>query len=79
MMKFLDVLSQWHDSDSAGFHLAVSLGALPEDAWFENKWVFWTDNPLGNGLHAALLALVSAGLLEYDEDEDRFRRRPEPA
>jgi hypothetical protein len=34
--------------------------------------MFWTDNPLGNGLHAALLALADAGVLE-SRDGEAFR------
>lgn len=71
---FLQRMSAWHDSDGAAYELAVALGALPPHAFTEHKWVFWTVNPLGDGLHQALLALVRAELLEHDEDEDRFRR-----
>jgi hypothetical protein len=36
--------------------------------------VFWTDNPLGNGLHDALLALAGAQVLERREEPDeQFR------
>ncbi|MFF5076474.1 hypothetical protein ACFY36_05445 [Actinoplanes sp. NPDC000266] len=69
-------MSDWRDSDSAGYELAVALGALPPDEFTEHKWVFWTANPLGDGLHQALHALVSAGLLEHDDEKDRFRHRP---
>lgn len=74
--KFLEKMSTWHDSDGAAYELAVALGALPPDAFIEHKGVFWTTNPLGDGLYEALLALVRAGLLEHDEDESRFRRPP---
>jgi hypothetical protein len=41
--------------------------------------VFWTDNPLGNGLHDALLALASAQVLERREEPDeQFRWRLAP-
>ena len=75
MNDFLNRMSAWQDSDGAAYELAVSLGALPPGDFPKHKWIFWTDNPLGNGLHGALFALVSAGLLEYDEEGDRFRRR----
>ncbi|MFF2775434.1 hypothetical protein ACFVU3_11040 [Streptomyces sp. NPDC058052] len=32
-----------------------------------------SDNPVGRALHETLLQLVAAGILEQDEDEDRFR------
>jgi hypothetical protein len=75
-VDFLKKMSAWQDSDGAAYELAVALGALPADSFLEYKWVFWTVNPLGDGLHQALLALVDAGLLEHDEDESRFRRQP---
>jgi hypothetical protein len=75
-MKFSDMLSDWTDADGAAFRLAVALGALAPNADFtQEKWRFWTDNPLGNGLHAALVALVDAGLLESQDDEI-FRWKP---
>ena len=67
--------TDWYDSDQAAFARAVALGVTSEDTFRENKWVFRTDNPLGNGLHQALLVLTAGGLIEYDEEEDRFRRR----
>ena len=52
-MKFLDVLSVWHDSDSAGFHLAVALGALPEDAWLDRLTAFVaTKRGFASALHS---------------------------
>jgi hypothetical protein len=72
-MALYDSLAEWTDSDGAAYLLAIELGVIKPDVPFtESKWIFWTDNPLGNGLHAALLALVDAGVLE-SRDDDAFR------
>jgi hypothetical protein len=79
-----DDLADWTDWDYAGYSLGLQLGILSGDFAVANKAVFWTDNPLGNGLHDALLALVTAGVLERREEPDeQFRwrgtRRPAQA
>jgi hypothetical protein len=69
-MTFSSALHEWTDSDGAAYILATTLGVIESDASFaESKWIFWTDNPLGNGLHAALLALADAGVLESRNGE----------
>jgi hypothetical protein len=75
-MAFYDSLAEWTDADGAAYQLAIELGIIGSNTSFvESKWIFWTDNPLGNGLHAALLALVDAGVLETRDDE-AFRWKP---
>jgi hypothetical protein len=69
-------LTGWVDSDGAAYQLGRSLGLFLEQTLPQVKHVFWTDSELGAGLHAALLALVDAGVLEYREAEDQFRWRP---
>ena len=72
-MTFSSELSEWTDSDGAAYVLAKTLGVIQADVSFtESKWIFWTDNPLGNGLHSALLALADAGVLE-SRDGETFR------
>jgi hypothetical protein len=72
-MTFSSGLREWTDSDGAAFILASTLGVIKSDASFaESKWIFWTDNPLGNGLYAALIALADAGVLE-SRDGEAFR------
>jgi len=44
--------------------------------WLEAKWIFWTDNPIGNMLHSILEILVEAGVLEKNEDE-QYRYNPD--
>lgn len=69
-MTLSSSLREWTDSDGAAYHLAVALGVIePGTSFAESKWIFWSDNPLGNGLHAALLALVDAGVIESRHDE----------
>jgi hypothetical protein len=72
-MTLAELMPNWLDSDGAAFRLGKALGVFEGDASFPDfKWIFWTDNPLGNGLHACLLSLVEAGVLEMNED-DQFR------
>lgn len=67
-------LSEWTDWDVAAFELGRALGVFEAVTFQDRKGVFWTDNPLGNGLHAALGALVEAGVLERrDEPDDQYR------
>jgi hypothetical protein len=73
LMTLADTLTEWNDFDGAAFELGIALGVLAADASFkENKWIFWSNNPVGKGLHATLVALVEAGVLETNE-EGQFR------
>jgi hypothetical protein len=61
------------DEDQAAYLLGVSLGAFTARVPFSgSKWLLWSDGPVARGLHAALLALVEAGVLE-SRDDDQFR------
>ncbi|MFD8949798.1 hypothetical protein [Streptomyces xanthophaeus] len=72
-MKLSDALSSWTDSDQAAYQLGVVLGAITPDVPFsKSKRIFWENDPVGHGLHTSLLALVDAGLLEI-QNEDEFR------
>lgn len=64
-------LAEWTDWDFAAFALgrAIRLYERPADYQFV-KGNFWTDNPRGNGLHAALNALVDGGVLERRDEPD---------
>jgi hypothetical protein len=77
-VAFADDLREWTDWDVAAHLLGAHLGAL-DGTFHSNKGKFWTNNPLGNGLHAALLALVDAGVLErkdYPDEQFRWIERP---
>jgi hypothetical protein len=69
-------LEVWTDWDVAAFYLARRLGVIGLDTRFhaEAKHIFWTDNPLGNGLNRILQELVGAGVLEMrDEPDEQYR------
>ncbi|MGW2401861.1 hypothetical protein ACWCYY_35430 [Kitasatospora sp. NPDC001664] len=73
-MDLPNELADWVDSDGAAYLLGRTLGIFAEDQDFSSmKWAFWTANPVGDALHESLLQLTAAGILERDEDEDRFR------
>lgn len=66
-------LSEWTDCDYAAYALGRAIGLWDKSTVFESyKWVFWTDNPVGAGLHKVLLQLTEAGVLNCDSDL-RFR------
>lgn len=78
--RLKDRLAEWTDFDSAAYELGVLLGLWPEWVdlkgpcpWGGTKHIFWTANPLGEALHDALKCLVKAGVLEFNEEETRFR------
>ena len=73
-----ELLADWCDPDGAMFCMGVSLGLWPND-WptdgLNNKWIFWSNNPLGNSLYHCLELLVKVGVLEENDDQ-RFRWNP---
>jgi hypothetical protein len=73
--SFSRALADWTDWDFAGYRLGRSIGLFAgQNFHIDVKHVFWTSNPLGDGLHDALLALVLAGVVERrDEPDEQFR------
>ena len=72
-------LVEWTDIDWAGFQLAICLGLMPpDDNLFRTKakHVFWTNNPVGDALYQMMRELAGVGILEYDEEEMRYRWNP---
>jgi len=72
-------LADWEDWDVAEFALGAAIGLWgPSHPLFlHDKWVFWSNNPLGNALHEVLLRLADVGVLEHrDEPDDQFRWNP---
>ena len=46
----------------------------PQDSFGDTKWIFWSNNPLGNTLCGILDKLVEVGVLEFrDEPDVQFR------
>lgn len=73
-------LVEWQDFDGAMFGLGVALGIWPDD-WVAhglgNKWIFWSDNPLGNALYGCLEKLVEVGILLEDDEGCKFKWNPD--
>ena len=74
-------LAEWTDADVASYYVAVALGVAPNpeserDCWGGKKWMFWSANPLGEGLYRVLEMLTESGVLEKDEEEMKFRWNP---
>lgn len=64
-------LSEWADFDLAEFALARCLGIIdPVVSWSPSyKYLFWSNNPVGNGLADILDRLVAMGALETNDDQ----------
>jgi hypothetical protein len=65
-------LSDWTDDDVACFKLGVNIGLFDEDTFQSRKGLFWTDNPVGNGLYKSLVALADAGVLDRRDGQFRW-------
>jgi hypothetical protein len=75
-----DELRDWTDWDGAAYCVGKALGLFPETTDMrEVKAVFWSENPLGDALHAVLLSLVAADVLERREEPDEQFRWTAPA
>jgi catechol 2,3-dioxygenase-like lactoylglutathione lyase family enzyme len=72
-------LSDWVDIDVAAHALARALGVMPiNSAMSDAKWVYWSNNPLGNELVILLDRLVELGFLEKrDEPDIQYRTQPD--
>ncbi|MCF6221861.1 MAG: hypothetical protein L3J65_12185 [Robiginitomaculum sp.] len=77
-------LKEWTEIDVAAFHLGVALGIIPplsDEKDIYNfggkKWMFWSENPLGNLLFDLLENLVKLDILEkHKGDNQLFRWNP---
>jgi hypothetical protein len=64
-------LADWTDIEEAAHVLAQRLGVVPPElAMHDVKWVYWSNNPLGNMLYGMLDQLVELGALEKREEPD---------
>ncbi len=72
-------LQDWVDIDVAQFHLARCLGILGPDCpdMASAKWIFWSNNPIGNLLYRVLRDLATTGPVEIDEEELKVRWKPD--
>jgi hypothetical protein len=68
-------LAEWTDFDLAGLYAARCLGIFASDITTirQVKHVFWSAHPVGESIVRLLNELVKAGVLEYDEEDLRFR------
>lgn len=81
-------LADWVDWDVAEWHLAIVLGLWNDqgdppgeghkegefsDGWKGHKGIIWSSNPIGDALAETLITLHNAGVLDYDEEGQRYR------
>jgi hypothetical protein len=70
-MSLREDLADWTDIDVAAHHLARRLGILPiESAMRDFKWVYWSNNVLGEALVRTLDEYVALGILERRDEPD---------
>ena len=69
------VPGEWYDPDSAACALVLHLGIYRSagTTFGPAKWVFWSNNPVGNAIYTLLDSLADAGVLEWDRDNDKIR------
>ena len=74
-LKTLKVtLADWTEVDAARCAVTELLGLIDfETSPYQtrSKWVFWTSNPFGNMAYDLLEKLVSLGVLERRENEEK--------
>jgi hypothetical protein len=76
MTPLSERLKDWKEIDGALYDLGVVLGLwqdTPEGGfWLRQapKWVFWTNNPIGNALYETLQRLVAIGVLEVRQNDE---------
>jgi len=76
-MSFLDDVAEWTDFDTAARALGRALGLFsPSTALAEARAVLWTNNAVGNTLYGMLDRLAWLGVLECDDEQQRYRRAP---
>ena len=69
MENLRELLPAWTDIDLAAHELAKVLGLVPADSSMANhKWLYWSNNPLGNELYYFLDKLVDLGVLEKRDE-----------
>ena len=68
-----EYLVNWSDFDVAEFYLGVVLGLWEDtqEAFQSNKWIFWSNNLLGNSLFQLLEDMVRNNILM--KNNSRFK------
>jgi hypothetical protein len=77
-MSLREDLADWTDWDGAAHALAQSIGLMDRSLSINTdaKHLYWSDNPIGKALQAALESFTAAGFLERREEPDiQFRWR----
>jgi hypothetical protein len=73
-MAFVDDLKGWTDFDAAAAALGKTLGIFPADSTLADvKAVLWTNSAAGNSLYGMLERLAWLGVLERDDEAQRYR------
>lgn len=68
-------VKEWTDWDGAAAALATVIGVVDSPSAFGGeKWLFWSDNEVGNAIYRMLDELVEIGVLECREEPDRQYR-----
>lgn len=76
-------LKDWTEIDVSAFYVGVALGIIPPASEEQKysfsgyKWMFWTDNPLGNMLFDTLENLVNLKILEKHSNDELYRWNPD--
>lgn len=78
-----EYLKDWTDTDLALFYVGVVLGFWDDsdESFRENKWIFYTDNTLGNMLYKTLDELAKGKFINKKdhyywkaENVDKYRK-----
>lgn len=76
-IRLSSLLRNWEDPDVAQYYLACCLGIMVYDESFsifrDLKHNFWTENPTSEALRSLLEVMRQYDLIEFDEDEIKYR------
>jgi hypothetical protein len=75
-----EALHEWSDEHYAEMAIAIAFGLMTKETSYQTdaKYVFNSNNPVGNILHDFLISLVQIGVLEHRETEydNEYRWNP---
>jgi hypothetical protein len=73
-MSLADDLKEWTETDAAVLALGRVLGVFDEGTTLADvKAVLWTNSAAGNTLYGMLDRLAWLGVLEFDDEQQRYR------